>query len=306
MTAEVRRLALLGSGGLLGPALVAHFEGAGWRVDAPGREEVDAGREDAVLDWLARISPDALIIAAAETGGVADNLARPADLFGSNLAIAASALSAARKAAVPRVLYCGSSTAYGDNAPTPLREEWLGLWPAESSHPGYGTAKLAGALYARAIRQQDGQDVCAVLLGNLYGPDARRRGARANVIPALIDRMLEAVASGARQVEIWGSGRPRRSFLHVADAALAFERLLAGPTPDDGAINLGSVREVTIAELAGLIASATGFAGELIFDASRPEGRDARSLDVSRLGALGFAERISLEEGLRGCVAARD
>lgn len=298
------RLAVLGSTGLLGPAVVDHFNAAGWVVIEGRRPGVDAADPRSVGQWLGAAAPDVLLVCAAMTGGVADNLARPADFMARNLAIATASLVTARAFKGLRVIYCSSAAAYGDPAPEPLREADLGGWPAESSHPGYGAAKLAGAQLCQLVRRQDSADWCALMLGNLYGLDPRQRGERANVIPALVGRFREARRIGADSVSVWGTGAARRSFLHVRDAARALALVLDVGLPEDGVLNLAGAREVSIADLASKVARACRFDGEIIFDAGKPDGRSSRRLDLTRLTAMGFEEVVALEDGLEALAAA--
>lgn len=298
-----RRVWLAGAGGLLGQALHRRLAQAGAQVLAPLRQDLDLRDPAATAAWARAAAPELAIIAAAAAGGIQAHLDRPGEVLLDNLLIAASAIEAARSAGVQKLLFIGSAAVYPPDAPQPFREEVLMSGPLEPAHEGYALAKLAGVKLCQTYRRQHGCDFISALPTNFYGPDPRPAGRHAHVVPSLMRRFADAGRSGAATVEVWGSGRARREFLYVDDAADACVTLLERYS-GDAPVNVGVGFDVTIADLAHEIAEVTNFAGEIVFDAAKPDGASRRLLDVSRLSSLGWRPATSLRMGLERTYAS--
>ncbi|SDF92775.1 GDP-L-fucose synthase [Limimonas halophila] len=294
---EGKRVFVAGHRGMVGRALVRRLAHEPCEVVTAPRESVDLRRPEAVERWFVRARPDAVVLAAARVGGIAANQRRPATFLHDNLAIATSVIDAARVYGVERLLFLGSSCMYPREAAQPLSEAALMTGAPEPTNDGYATAKLAGWKLAETCRREHGCDFLTAIPTNLYGPGDTFDETDSHVVPALLQRFHRAKQAGARAVTVWGSGTPRREFLHVDDCADALVTVL---THADGArpVNVGTGADLPIAELARAIARVTGFEGELCFDTSKPDGMPRKRLDVSRLQALGWAPGIELEAGL--------
>jgi nucleoside-diphosphate-sugar epimerase len=295
---------VLGGAGLIGSALVRALGRrglAGSAVQAPMHRDLDAADPAALAAWLATHRPRSVIVAAALVGGIAANRDRPWDFIERNLAIALAVTAAARQAAVPRLLYLASSCVYPRDCPQPMREEHLLSGPLEPTNSPYAMAKLAGIELVHASNRQHGTDWLSVLPTNLYGPGDNFDLAAGHVLPALIRRFTEAADAGHAPVTLWGSGTPRREFLHADDAAEGCLHLLehahAGQAPRD-AWNLGSGAETTITDLATLVQRAVGHRGAIHWDRSQPDGTPRKLLDLTRLNALGWQPRRTLADGV--------
>jgi GDP-L-fucose synthase len=299
-----RTIAVLGSGGLLGPRILRLASSRGDRILAARSTDVDARDRSQVSNWLQADKPDVLIITAARTGGVHANLKSPADMLDDNAQIALAAIGAARSEGIERVLYCSSAAIYADTAHLPCRESDAGSGSVDASHFGYASAKLLGARFCSAIRRQDGLDYTALLLTGMYGPGQSYDPSRSHVAAALLARIHRAHQTRAPEVVVWGTGAATRDLLFVEDAAEAVLHLTLADGPEDGLINVASGRETTIRELAETVADAIGYKGALVFDASKPEGARRRVLDISRLNGSGWAPRYALAEGIRRSVEA--
>jgi GDP-L-fucose synthase len=244
-----------------------------------------------------------VVVAAAKVGGILANASAPAEFLYDNLMIAANVIHAAHRVGSARLLFLGSSCIYPKFAPQPMKEEYLLEGQLEPTNQWYAVAKIAGVKLCQAYRNQYGSDFISVLPTNLYGPGDNFDLLSSHVAPALIAKMHAAKAAGAAEVEIWGSGRPRREFLHVDDLADACVHLLEfyGGEAVDGSspwINVGCGEDLTIAELADKVRAVVGFEGRLGFDPERPDGTPQKLLDTSRLRALGWRPRIPLDQGL--------
>jgi GDP-L-fucose synthase len=293
-----RRIWIAGHRGMVGAALMRRLGGAGCELVTVERGRVDLRRQAEVEDWLAETRPDAAIAAAATVGGILANSSRPAEFLYDNLMIQANIAEAARRIGMAKLLLLGSSCIYPKLAPQPMREDALLTGPLEPTNEWYAIAKITGIKLAQSYRRQHGCDFIAAMPTNLYGPEDNFDLASSHVVPALLVKIDRAKASSAPTVEIWGSGRPRREFLHVDDAADALVHLLqhySGPEH----VNVGSGRDLTIAELARTIAKVVGYEGRFVYDPSKPDGTPRKLLDVGRLAALGWRARIALEDGLR-------
>ena len=292
-----RRVWVAGHRGMVGGALVRRLARTECEILTVARQDCDLRSQAAVERWVADARPDVVVIAAARVGGILANASSPAEFLYDNLMIAANVIEAARRVGVAKLLFLGSSCIYPKFAPQPISEEHLLDGQLEPTNQWYAVAKIAGLKLCQAYRRQYGCDFIGVLPTNLYGPGDDFNLMSGHVVPALIARMHAAKAAGAPEVEIWGTGRPRREFLHVDDLADACVHLLEVYS-DEAPINIGCGADLTIAELAEKVRTVVGFAGRLRFDPARPDGTPRKLLDISRLSALGWQPRIPLEEGL--------
>jgi GDP-L-fucose synthase len=292
-----------GHRGLVGSAIWRHLESSGFdRLVGRSSAELDLRDREATFHFVGAERPDVMIIAAAKVGGILANSSYPADFLSDNLRIQVNLLDAARAFRVPRLLFLGSSCIYPKYATQPISEDSLLTGPLEPTNDAYAIAKISGVLQVQALRRQDGLAYISAMPTNLYGPHDNFDPESSHVLPALIRRFDEARRSGAPTVTVWGTGTPRREFLHVDDLAAACLHLLEhydAPEP----INVGTGIDVSIAELAALVARATGYEGEIEFDSTKPDGTPRKLLNVSKLHALGWRARIGLTEGLAATYA---
>ncbi len=297
-----RRVYVAGHRGMVGRALVRRLEREPCTLLTATRAELDLTRQAAVEAWMRAERPDLVVIAAAEVGGILANASRPVDFLERNLLIEINLIRAAAETGVRRLLFLGSSCIYPRDCPQPIREDALLSGPLEPTNQWYAIAKIAGLKLCQAYRRQHGLAYVTAMPTNLYGPFDNFDPAGSHVVPGLLRRMHEAKLRGDAAVAIWGTGRPRRELLHVDDLADACVLLLQR-YDDELPVNVGCGEDLTIAELAALVRAAVGFAGELVFDPSKPDGTPRKLLDVSRLRALGWRPRVPLEEGLRATYA---
>jgi GDP-L-fucose synthase len=284
---------------MVGSALVRRLkQEPGFALVLRDRAELDLASQSAVGAFLAAEKPDVAIIAAAKVGGIHANSAQPADFLHDNLAIASATIHGAWKAGVRRLLFLGSSCIYPKLAAQPMPEDCLLTGPLEPTNEAYAIAKIAGLKLCQYYRKQHGVLFHSVMPTNLYGPGDSYHPRNSHVLPALIRRFHEAKESGAAEVAAWGTGSPRREFLHVDDLADACAFLLGRDDPPDW-INVGTGTDVTIRELTEMVAATTGFTGRITWDPSMPDGTPRKLLDVSRMSALGWTARIGLREGIR-------
>jgi GDP-L-fucose synthase len=292
-----KRIWVAGHRGMVGAAVVRRLTSACCEILTVGREEVDLTRQAETERWLDQARPDAIVMAAAKVGGIHANSTLPADFLFLNLMIGANVVNAAHRAGVRRLVNLGSSCMYPVGAPQPIAEASVGKGPPEPTNEAYAVAKLATASLAGTYRKQYGADYVTVIPTNLYGPGDNFDPLMSHVAPAMMRRMIEARDRRAPKVEIWGSGKPRRELMFVDDAADAIVFLLerySAPEP----INIGIGADVSIRELAELVARTVGYPGELVFDTSKPDGAPRRLLDSGRLAALGWQPRTPLADGL--------
>ncbi len=283
---------------MVGSALVREaVKLGGFEILTASRAELDLCDQRAVFEWLALRKPDIVIIAAAKVGGIHANSTYPADFIYENLAIATNLVEGSRRADVPRALFLGSSCIYPKMAPQPMSEDCLLTSPLETSNEAYAIAKIAGLKLCQHYRSQHGLTYHSAMPTNLYGPDDNYHPENSHVIPALIRRFHEAKERGDSSVTIWGTGTPRREFLHVDDLATACIHLLGLENPPDW-VNVGTGSDVTILELARIIAEVTGFNGEILTDPVKPDGTPRKLLDISKIRATGWQPAVSFKEGL--------
>lgn len=262
------------------------------------RQELDLTDQDAVEAFFAIERPDHVYLCAAKVGGIHANDHYPAEFIRDNLAIQTNVIHSAWKHGTKKLLFLGSSCIYPRMAPQPLREDALLTGPLEPTNEAYAIAKIAGLKMCQAYRRQYGFDAIVAMPTNLYGSGDNFHVENSHVVPALIRRIHAAKVSGTAEVAIWGSGTPLREFLHVDDLANAIVFLMHNYS-DEAMVNIGSGEEVSIKELARMIAEALDFNGNLVFDASKPDGTPRKLLDSSRLAALGWKPRVTFSAGLR-------
>jgi GDP-L-fucose synthase len=292
------RVYVAGHRGLVGSALVRRLEAEGFeRILTRTREQLELTDRRAVDTFFDQERPRYVFLAAARVGGILANSTRPAEFIHDNLAVQLNVLDAAHRTGVEKLLFLGSSCIYPRNAPQPMREEYLFSGPLEPTNDAYAVAKLAGIKMCQAYRAQYGSRFISVLPTNLYGPHDNFDLRDSHVLPALIRKFHEAKLAGAPAVEVWGTGEPRREFLHVDDLAAACV-LLMREYDGEEPVNIGTGEDVRIRELAGLIREVVGYRGEVVYDRSKPDGMPRKLLDVSRIRALGWTPRIPLEQGL--------
>ena len=297
-----KRVWVAGHRGMVGSAVVRRLAREKCEILTVGRKEADLRRQDQVEAWLAKAKPDAVFLGAATVGGILANDSRPAEFIHDNLAIEINVVHAAWKAGVKKLLFLGSSCIYPRLAPQPMKEEHLLTGPLEPTNQWYAIAKIAGLMMCQAYRRQYGADFISAMPTNLYGPGDTYDLRGSHVVPALILKAHMAKQSGAASIEVWGSGSPRREFLHVDDLADALVHLMVNYS-DERTINVGTGEDVTIRELAEKVCRAVGFKGELAFDTSKPDGTPRKLLDVSRINEFGWKAKIGLDEGLAGAYA---
>lgn len=292
------RIYVAGHSGLVGSAIWRALEAAGYD-NLIGRRsgELDLRDHDAVDAFIQDHKPDAVVLAAAKVGGIAANSQHPVEFISDNLRIQTAVLDAALKHRIPRVLFLGSSCIYPKLASQPINEDALLTGPLEPTNRAYALAKIAGIVQVQSVRSEYGLPWISAMPTNLYGPGDNFDPEHSHVLPGLLRRFDEAARSGATEVIVWGTGSPRREFLHVDDLAEACVHLLRHYN-DNTAINVGTGVDVTIKELAESIAAVTGFTGSIVWDTSRPDGTPRKLLDVSRIKETGWSARISLDEGL--------
>ena len=293
------RIYIAGHRGLVGSALVRCCERRHFRhLILPDRRQLDLRDAQAVEGFFASERPEYVFLAAATVGGIRANDSRPADFIRDNLLIAANVIDAAWRAGVRKLLFLGSSCIYPKLAPQPLREEYLLSGALEPTNEWYAIAKLAGLKMCQAYRRQYGFDAITLLPTNLYGPGDNFDLESSHVLPALLRKIDTARAQDSDRVVLWGSGTPRREFLFVDDLADACLFLMKHYS-DERPINVGCGEDLTIRELAELIAQVVGFTGSFETDPGRPDGTPRKLLDVSRLTALGWKPRVDLRTGIR-------
>ena len=293
-----KRVFVAGDRGMVGSALVRRLAAEDCELVTAPRASVDLRDQSAVRRFLADRKPDAIILAAAKVGGILANDTYPADFLADNLAIQSNVIEGAFRTGVEKLLFLGSSCIYPKFAPQPIPEDALLTGPLEPTNEWYAIAKISGLKLCAAYRRQHGADYISAMPTNLYGPGDNFDPNSSHVIPALIRKACAAKEAGAASLTIWGTGTPRREFLHVDDAADALVHLLKTYSGESH-VNVGCGEDVTILELAGLVAKATGFTGAITTDPSKPDGTPRKLLDVSKLKALGWTPRIPLDEGLR-------
>ncbi len=292
------RVYVAGHRGMVGSALWRALDGAGFtNLIGWSSSEVDLTDRDAAMDAVLSARPDVVVDAAARVGGIMANSTYPAEFLADNLRIQTNLFEAAHAAGVDRLLFLGSSCIYPKLAPQPIPESALLTGPLEETNNAYAIAKISGIIGVQSYRREYGRHWISAMPTNLYGPGDNFDLQTAHVLPAMIRRFHEATNAGTPSVTLWGTGSPRREFLHVDDLAAACLHLL--DTYDDPEhINVGVGDDETIADLAALVADVVGYSGSLEWDTSKPDGTPRKLLDVSRITALGWSPRIGLHDGV--------
>lgn len=293
-----RRVWVAGHGGMVGQALVRRLQREGCEILTADRKAVDLRRQRETEAWIEANRPDAIFLAAAKVGGILANDTRPAEFLYDNLLIQANVIDAAWRSGVKKLIALGSSCIYPKEAPQPIAESALLTGPLEPTNKAYAIAKISGLMLCESYRRQFGADFIAAMPTNLYGPGDNFDLESSHVVPALLRKIDDARRRGDPTVTIWGTGRPRREFLHVDDCADALVHLMTHYSADEH-INVGTGADIAICDLARLIAKVVGYDGGFTFDTSRPDGTLLKRLDVHRINELGWKATVDLEAGLR-------
>ncbi|HFB99031.1 MAG TPA: GDP-L-fucose synthase [Bryobacterales bacterium] len=293
------KIYVAGHRGMVGSAIERRLRRAGYEnLVLRTRQDLDLTRQADVEAFFAQERPDYVFLAAALVGGIHANRTYPADFIYNNLAIQTNVIDAARRHGVRKLLFLGSSCIYPREAPQPIKEEYLLTGPLEKTNEWYAIAKIAGLKMVQAYRRQHGFNGISLMPTNLYGPGDNFDLSTSHVLPALLRKFHDAAAENRPEVVVWGTGKPRREFLHVDDLADAAVFLMENYDSEE-IINVGAGQDVSIAELASLIAEITGYQGRIVYDTSMPDGTPRKLLDISRLVSLGWKPSIGLREGIR-------
>lgn len=293
------KIYVAGHRGMVGSAIVRQLGAAGYRnMVTRTSSELDLVQQPQVTEFLAREKPEYIFMAAAKVGGIYANNTYRADFIYQNLMIESNVVHAAWQAGVKRMLFLGSSCIYPRDCPQPIREDYLLTGPLEQTNEPYAIAKIAGVKLCDSYNRQYGTQYVSAMPTNLYGPNDNYDLANSHVVPALIRKAHEAKLRGDSNCTVWGSGRPMREFLYVDDMANACLFLMEQDAINDGLFNVGTGTDVTIRELAETVMDVVGFQGEIVFDASKPDGTPRKLLDVSRLQQLGWEAKIGLRDGI--------
>jgi len=287
-----------GHRGLVGSAILRRLQAEGYeKILTAGRDQLDLREQGPVRTYFVKHRPEFVFLAAAKVGGIMANSTYSAEFVADNLAIQGNVIDAAYKNGVRKLLFLGSSCIYPKMAPQPIREEYMLTGPLEPTNEWYAIAKIAGIKMCQAYRRQYGFQAITIMPTNLYGPGDNFDLQTSHVLPALMRKLHEAKMAEAPRVTVWGSGSPRREFLHVDDLAQAAMFLMQNYDGEQ-IVNVGTGEDLTIAELARLMQEITGYRGQLVFDRNKPDGTPRKLLDVSKLHALGWRHKIGLEDGI--------
>ena len=299
MTDKQAPIYVAGHAGMAGSAIVRRLESAGYgNIVTRTRAELDLLGQKAVHSFIAEVKPAYIFIAAAKVGGIHANNVYRADFLYENLQIAANLIHGAHDAGVERLMFLGSSCIYPRDCPQPIREEYLLTGPLEQTNEPYAIAKIAGIKLVESYNRQHGRKYVSVMPTNLYGPNDNYHPENSHVLPALIRKAHAAKLSGARDFTVWGTGTPRREFLHVDDLADACVHLMEKGY-EGGLLNVGTGEDIPIGDLASVVADVVGFEGTISFDISKPDGTMRKVLDIGRIAAEGWRPKIGLREGLQ-------
>ena len=294
------KIFVAGHRGMVGSAIVRKLQAKGYsQIVTRTHKELDLLDQSAIHVFMQTEKPDYIFLAAAKVGGIHANNIYRADFIYQNLMIAANVISAAHEAGVERMLSLGSSCIYPRDCPQPIKEEYLLTGPLEVTNEPYAIAKIAGVKMCESYNRQYGRHYVSAMPTNLYGPNDNYDLNNSHVLPALIRKAHEAKQRGDTKLEVWGSGKPMREFLHVDDMADASVFIMENDNIDDGLYNVGTGSDVTIRNLAETIMSVVGFNGKLVYDVSKPDGTLKKQLDISKLKAIGWTSSISLTQGVK-------
>ncbi len=292
-----KKVWVAGHRGMVGSAIVRRLASEACEMTTVSRAEVDLREQHAVRGWVEQAKPDVVFLAAAKVGGILANDTHPADFLYDNLMIEANIIESSFRVGVEKLLFLGSSCIYPKFAPQPIVESALLTGPLEPTNEGYAIAKIAGIKLAQTYRKQHGADFVSAMPTNLYGPGDNFDLASSHVMPALIRKAHEARLRGDRQIVIWGTGAPRREFLHVDDCADACVHLMKVYS-DFEHVNVGSGKDITILELTRLVCDVVGFSGEIAHDLAKPDGTPRKLMSGDKIRRLGWTPRIGLREGV--------
>ncbi|MEG8028207.1 GDP-L-fucose synthase [Sphingomonas aerolata] len=293
-----KRIWVAGQRGMVGAAVVRRLAGLGCAIIPDRSPRLDLRRQADVEAWLEEVRPDAIVIAAARVGGILANDSYPVDFLEDNLLIQTNIIGTAHRIGVERLLFLGSSCIYPRMADQPITEAALLTGQLEETNQWYAIAKIAGIKLVQAYRRQHGRDYISAMPTNLYGPGDNFDFNSSHVLPALIRKAHDAKASGAESMTVWGSGTPRREFMHVDDCADALVFLLQNYS-DAEHVNVGTGDDIAIRDLAGLVSKVVGFDGGIVLDSSRPDGTPRKLLSNEKLARLGWTPKVALEDGIR-------
>jgi GDP-L-fucose synthase len=294
-------IVVAGSTGLVGSAIVRYFENKGFQTVGINRSVVNLFDKKATSDFILKTKPTVIIDAAARVGGIAANNHQPVEFLTDNLLIQNNLMEAAHKAEVPKFVFLGSSCIYPRDAAQPIKEEYLMTGPLEKTNSAYAIAKIAGIELINSYRKEFGYKWISLMPTNLYGPHDNFNLEKSHVLPALIRKFIEAQEQKLSSITLWGSGSPRREFLHVDDLARAIEISLES-YDSELHMNVGTGEDLTIKELAVVISELAGFNGEVLWDSSKPDGTPRKVLDVKRIQKLGWSPKIPLRDGIQSTI----
>jgi len=293
------KIYVAGHRGMVGSAICRLLSKRGFsNILTVTSKDLDLREQQAVRDYFNSEQPEYVFLAAARVGGIQANNDYPADFLYQNLMIEANVIEAAKRVDVKKLLFLGSTCIYPKHAPQPLKEEYLLTAPLEKTNEWYAIAKIAGIKLCQAYRQQYGSNYISAMPTNLYGPDDNYDLESSHVLPALIRKFHDASISNAEAVTIWGTGKPMREFLHVDDCAAACILLMDEYNGSD-IVNLGVGKDISIAELAGIVKEVVGYNGKIIYDPSRPDGTPRKLVDISKISDIGWHAGIDLEDGIK-------
>ncbi|MDB5522534.1 MAG: fcl 2 [Rhizobium sp.] len=292
-----KRVWVAGHRGMVGSAIIRRLAREDCEILTASRQDADLRDQAATAAWIGREKPDAVFLAAAKVGGILANDTYPADFLYDNLMIEANIINGAHKAGVEKLMFLGSSCIYPKFAPQPITEDALLTGTLEPTNEWYAIAKIAGIKLADAYRKQHGDDYISGMPTNLYGPGDNFDLNSSHVMPALIRKAHEAKLSGASEITIWGTGTPRREFLHVDDCADACVHLMRTHS-EAGHVNIGSGEDITILELTEMVCEIVGFQGKIVHDLSKPDGTPRKLMSADKLRATGWSPKIALRDGI--------
>jgi GDP-L-fucose synthase len=292
-----KKVWVAGHRGMVGSAIIRRLASEGCEVVTASRADADLRDQAATLAWIEKTHPDAVFLAAAKVGGILANDTYPADFLYDNLMIEANIIHGSHKVGVEKLMFLGSSCIYPKFAPQPITEDALLTGTLEPTNEWYAIAKIAGIKLADAYRKQHGDDYISGMPTNLYGPGDNFDLTSSHVMPALIRKAHEAKLSGAPSITIWGTGTPRREFLHVDDCADACVHLMKTHSAE-GHVNIGSGEDVTILELTKMVCEVVGYTGEIVHDLTKPDGTPRKLMSADKLRATGWAPKIELRDGI--------
>lgn len=295
------KILVAGGTGLIGSAINEEFSRLGYEVHSISRQQVDLSNSNATLEYIQDLKPEMIVDSAARVGGIGANNSRPVDFLLDNLSIQNNLMASAHKASVDKFIFLGSSCIYPRSCLQPIKEEYLLTGKLEETNSAYAIAKIAGIELIRSYRKQYGKSWISLMPTNLYGPRDNFAIYGSHVLPALIRKFVDAAEHRTQVVELWGDGSPLREFLHVSDCAKAIV-IAAEKHDSDLHLNIGSSEEITIKELALMIARLAGFDGDIKWNIEMPNGTPRKVLDSSRMRSLGWAPEISLESGIKSTI----